>query len=153
MPGFYSEVCDFAGSCPSRLAFLISAGVISVLLAGVALIGLLQQINVLTDINVYICGFLALWWGITAGVASSPRTYGGGIINVGLLSVWLAFLGSIAAAVGAAAGAGWFMGAGGGVGGGEGRAASEHDVEEEPVLDDDKPRAGSVSTDGDAEVA
>lgn len=147
--GFYSELCDLAASCPSRIAYLISAGVISFLIAAVALVGLVQQIGALTSIIVYLCGFLALWWGITAGVASSPRTFNVGSLNIGLLAVWLSFLASMAAFVGAATSAGWFGGAAGG-----GRASSERDNdEEEAVNDNDKPRAGSVSTDGGVEMA
>lgn len=152
--GFYAELCDLGSTCPSRFAYLISAGVISFLLAAVALVGLLQQLEALVGLNVYICAFLALWWGVTAGVASSPRTFAGGSLNVGLLAVWLAFLASIAAFVGAAASAGWFMGTGGGGRGeaaGGGRTSDDEADEEEPAVEGDKPRAGSVSTDGGVE--
>eukprot|EP00168_Porphyra_purpurea_P008794 TRINITY_DN2128_c0_g1_i5.p1 TRINITY_DN2128_c0_g1~~TRINITY_DN2128_c0_g1_i5.p1 ORF type:complete len:233 (-),score=36.46 TRINITY_DN2128_c0_g1_i5:128-826(-) len=108
--GFNSELCDFNDDCPSRIAYLVAAGVISFILTAVALAGLLLQIAALKRFMPFICGFLALWWGITAGVASSPRTYPYGTLNVGLLSVWLAFLAALVAAVGAAAEEGWISG-------------------------------------------
>lgn len=154
--GFYAELCDARSICSSRFAYLISAGVISTLLAGTALAGLVLRIDALARVTVYLCAFLALWWGVSAGVASSPRTFDGGSINIGLLAVWLAFLASIAATVGAAASAGWFAGTGGGGGGGGRRTSSDRDEEEEEeeaVADDDKPRAGSVSTEGGVEMA
>lgn len=127
------------GNCPSRLAYLVAAGVISFLLTGVALAGLFLHIDAIKSVMPFICGFLALWWGITAGVASSPRTSGLNGINVGIVAVWLAFLAALAAAVGSAVEAGWISGDSGR----SSAAVSDRDVEAGKV------RAGSESTEGD----
>eukprot|EP00168_Porphyra_purpurea_P008793 TRINITY_DN2128_c0_g1_i4.p1 TRINITY_DN2128_c0_g1~~TRINITY_DN2128_c0_g1_i4.p1 ORF type:complete len:180 (-),score=61.30 TRINITY_DN2128_c0_g1_i4:280-819(-) len=138
--GFNSELCDFNDDCPSRIAYLVAAGVISFILTAVALAGLLLQIAALKRFMPFICGFLALWWGITAGVASSPRTYPYGTLNVGLLSVWLAFLAALVAAVGAAAEEGWISGT---------RAAPAEAPSEDAEAG--KARAGSESTEGEVQ--
>jgi len=139
--GFNSELCAVLVDCPSRIGYLVAAGVISFILTGVALAGLLLHIGAIKGFMPFICGFLALWWGITAGVASSPRTYTGGVLNVGMLSAWLAFLAALAAAIGAAAEEGWFSG----TGAAPVEATTEEDVEA------GKARAGSESTEGEVQ--
>jgi len=103
-----------AGSCPSRIAYLVAAGVISTVITAVALAALLVPVAPLKPALPFLCAALAVWWGITAGVASSPRTYLNGFLNIGVASVWLAFVASLSAAVGSAAEAGWLSGQGGG---------------------------------------
>ena len=136
--GFNSEFCDVLDDCPSRIGYLVAAGVISFILATVALAALLLHIEAIKNFMPFICGFLALWWGITAGVASSPRTYIGGVLNIGMLSAWLAFLAALAATVGAAAEDGWFSGT----------SAAPVEATTEDV-EAGKVRAGSESTEGE----
>jgi len=118
--------------CPSRIAYLIAAGVISTALTAVALAALLVPVAPLKAALPFLCAALAVWWGVTTGVASSPRTYPGGFLNVGMLSVWLAFVASLAAAVGSAAEAGWLSGLGG---------AAEGEEDDEDKALSDRPSA------------
>eukprot|EP00127_Corallochytrium_limacisporum_P006382 Clim_evm93s225 gene=Clim_evmTU93s225 len=91
-----ADTCNQTGvSCDDRLAFGVAAGVISTVVC-LAVLGMARaNPDMVANYALFISGFLAIWWAISAGVLTSPDDGPFASLGNGYFATWIAFFASI----------------------------------------------------------